>query len=837
MKAKSKMPRLLSALIVISILSVITISQVQPATGQTTRTGGWLDAITINVGSGDPIDDVQSDIFDIYSQSLPANQYELVEDDPTIKVSTSSGLYYELTLNPAVFYDDTKLNPFADQQIREAMNWLIDRSHLNDITYDGLALEKFFPIVTYFPDYERYLTKVTQLETDYAYNLSKAEGLINARMLALGANNVGDGWYFEGEPVKIILLIRNDSDGLRVPMGDYVADQLEAIGFHTERQYLTSSEATPLWVGGDPADGQWHIYTGAWSATVIDRDEGDNFQFFLSPNSAYGFSGLWQAYEPTPEFEDIMEKLAYNTFSTLDDRDILFERALEYSMQFAVRIWLLDGRSISIRRADTTIANDLGAGIGGNMWPYTARFTDLEGGHMRIGASDLLLDSWNPISGSNWAYDQFPARATLDYGLVFNPHDGLALPQRVRSAVVTAETGLPITKTEDWVTLEFTDKIVVPDDAWADWDAAAKKFITEGDLHATDTHAKVRSVVVYPIDLFSKVKWHDGSPLSPADFVMNMILPFDRTKPASPIYDPGAFRDESILGIRITSLNPLTIETYRTGFQLDAELNVVDWWPNGGYGPSPWHTTALAARAEAAHLLAFSADKAGTLGVPWTNYIDGPSLSILRTQLDACISTHHIPYATTLSSYISTADADLRWQNLRKWYTNYGHFWVGSGPYFLEDVNWLGKSLVLRRFAEFPDLSDRWDIFQEGEITTLLIDHPDGAPGSTFIIYGYGYLPNQTADIYINWVKVGSVGTGPDGGFTFTLEMPDSAGTGVYLVSVRIPLLTRDTVMSRTLSLILDEEAPLRETEPLDTHIESTVTDPVKQIFMPVIMR
>ena len=38
--------------------------------------------------------------------------------------------------------------------------------------------------------------------------------------------------------------------------------------------------------------------------------------------------------------------------------------------------------------------------------------------------------------------------------------------------------GLPVGKSLDWVELDFADEIVVPDDAWYDWDATTQTFIT-----------------------------------------------------------------------------------------------------------------------------------------------------------------------------------------------------------------------------------------------------------------------------------------------------------------------------------------------------------------------
>lgn len=803
--------------------------------GETDRTGAWVDRVNIGVVDYQTsIDQIKNGNIDMYTNSLGADAYSQIQYDPAIDVGFSNGLYYELSINPAVFYDTNKLNPFTVREIREAMNWLIDRDYLNQNIYGNIGLPKFFSIITNNPDYVRYSDKVSELETKYAYNPVLANTIISSKMIALGATKISGKWYFKGQPVTIILLIRNDSDGTRLPIGDYVADQLESIGFTADRQYKKSSEANPIWVLGDPADGLWHIYTGAWSATIVSRNEGDNFQFYYSPTSVYGFSGLWQSYNPTAEFELIMQKLAYNQYSTMAERDLLFNRALELELEFAVRIWLIDGKNIVPRRATVTVANDLAAGENTPLWPLTIRHREVEGGTINIGSPDLFVDPWNPIAGTNWAFDNFAIKATADSALMPDPTTGLYHPQRIERAEVYAKTGLPVNKTLDWVTLNFVNSIQVPDDAWVAWDAVGQKFLTaaQADPLRQNRDAIIKSVVIYPDDLFSTVSWHDGSPLDVADFVMAMIMKFDRGNPASEIYD---FAEEANLtaftsnfkGVRIISENPLIIETFWNSYQLDAELNVTTWWPEGDLGPSPWHTTALAAYAEKEELLAFSADKADTLGVPWTNYMSGYSLNILSNQLGFIAIDHYLPYPATMNAYLSESEVDLRWSNLAKWYATYGHFWVGNGAFYIDELLWNEKSLSLARFEAFPDPSDKWERFQEGSHSMLAVDYSEGAPGSTFTIVGQGYPPKSEAKISVNFGEVGTTTTDSEGGLKFTFTIPEGTDPGLVLLTVSV---------NPTYSIWLNVNPiyPLRENTKLPVHIEPTVINPLLQVFLPL---
>jgi len=91
-------------------------------------------------------------------------------------------------------------------------------------------------------------------------------------------------------------------------------------------------------------------------------------------------------------------------------------------------------------------------------------------------------------------------------GLMGDPYTGLAWPQRIESATLTYKEGLPIKHNLDWLTVETAPQIDVPEDAWVDWDAAEQRFITVGEKFPDGLTANIKSVVVYPDDLFETVK-------------------------------------------------------------------------------------------------------------------------------------------------------------------------------------------------------------------------------------------------------------------------------------------------------------------------------------------
>ncbi|HXF60816.1 MAG TPA: ABC transporter substrate-binding protein [Caldilineaceae bacterium] len=694
------------------------------------RTGPWVDEIVVveEPSAEAAVTRLRASEIDVYAFAVSAPEvFQQVEAADDLDYVRSFGANTELTFNPAgpVFEGTGKLNPFAVPRIREAMNWLVDRDYIAQEIHGGLAVPRYLAINSAFPDYAKLVDVARQLEIEYAYNPERAREIITEEMEALGAELVNGTWQYNGEPVELIFLIRTEDE--RRDIGDYVATQLEGLGFAVRRDYRTAQEAATIWTQSDPNEGLFHIYTGGWVTTVVSRDQAANFNFYYTPR---GLSRpLWQAYAPSPEFDEIADRLARRDFQTLEERRDLFAQALRLSMQDSVRVWLVDRLSISPYRADLSVAGDLAGGISGSwLWPHTLRRSGEVGGVVRIAMPSILPDPWNPLEGSNWVYDQMLTRSTGDLGLLPDPFTGLSWPQRVERAQVFIREGLPVAKTLDWVELTFVPENKVPEDAWIDWDAAAQRFITVGEKHPDGLTANRKSVTYYPADLYD-LQWHDGSALSLGDIVLSMILLFDQAKPESPIYDEAQVPSyetfqEHFRGVRIVQENPLVVEYYSDLYLLDAEQNVADWMPYYSQGPGAWHTLGLGIRAETNRELAFSSDKADALQVEWMSYIAGPSLEILEEHLVAARTDGFIPYAPTLGQYVTAEEAQTRWENLQAWYDEKGHFWVGIGPFYLERAFPVEGMVQLKRHPNFPDPADKWTRFEEPRIAEAEIDGP-----------------------------------------------------------------------------------------------------------------
>ena len=230
-------------------------------------------------------------------------------------------------------------------------------------------------------------------------------------------------------------------------------------------------------------------------------------------------------------------------------------------MQEGARTWLADGLSFSPFKPGIKVVADLSGGIqGADLWALTMRWGDLPGGAMTIANASILTENWNPIAGTNQVYDQMIMKGVGDQAVIADPYTGLYWPQRIERAELFAVEGLPITSSYDWMKLEFVPEIVVPEDAWIDWDAAAQRFIPASEYYTDTVTARTKLVVYYPANLYD-ILWHDGSKFSLADILMAWILNWDTGKEASPLYDAAQVPNldsfqSHFKGLRIVQENP-----------------------------------------------------------------------------------------------------------------------------------------------------------------------------------------------------------------------------------------------------------------------------------------
>ncbi|AGA33999.1 solute binding protein-like protein [Thioalkalivibrio nitratireducens DSM 14787] len=689
------------------------------------RTGALVDQIVFTQESdvGKVTGLIEAGTHHVFGQGVTSTTvFQRLRDSERAAYDLAFGSSMELTVNPAgPHFASGELNPFYVREVREALNWLINRRYVAEELYGGLAVPRFLPLNTVFPDYARLAEAARALELRYQHDPVRAERVIQREMERLGATREDGRWVYQGQPVRVSVLIRTEDARKRV--GDYVANLMEDLGFRVERLYRTAEEASRIWIAGDPHAGRWHLYTGGWISTVINRDLAENFSYYYTPRGRP--DPLWQVYTPDPEFDEAADRLQRRDYESWDEREALMTRALELAMQDSVRVWVADQLNVLPHAREVELAVDLAGGISGSrLWPYTIRFRDRVGGRVVFAVPNLLTEPWNPVAGSNWIFDTMIMRALGDIELIPDPFTGLYWPQRIERAELTVQEGVPVVRSHDWLSLETAERIEVPEDTWIDWDGAAGRFVTVAERHPEGVTARTRTRVLYEPGYLER-QWHDGSPVSLADMVLPWILSFERADENSALFDPSHVPTFEVFqrhfrGWRIVSQDPLVIEIYSDQIYPDAETIVAARTPSA----SPWHTLALGIRAEAAGDLAFSSLKADRERLTWMSLVAGPSLAILDRHLDAALHDGFVPFPEALADFVGADEAGARFRALADWREARGHFWVGDGPFYLHSVHALERTLVLRRFEDFPDRSDKWLRFTRPAIPELELDGP-----------------------------------------------------------------------------------------------------------------
>ena len=319
----------------------------------------------------------------------------------------------------------------------------------------------------------------------------------------------------------------------------------------------------------------------------------------------------------------------------------------------------------------------------------------------------------------------------------------------------------------------------------------------------------------YPAELWD-VTWHDGSPMSMGDFIMPMIMPYAMGREGSELFDPSQASSleaslASFKGQKIISTDPLVIELYSDTWYADAEQNAVPFrtafWPEYGYGQSGWSMVAVGNLAERDGELAYSADKADANEIEWANWIGGPSLEILAAKLDEAIAENYIPFEPTMGQYVTADEAAARYANLKAFYEEYGHFWIGTGPYVLDDVFLVEKNATLTYNPNYMDPADKWAMFSTPRVAEIAVDGPgrvtigEEVTFDVFVTFeGEAYPADDVAemkyllfDAQSNLIEVGAAELVEDGYYTVTLSADTTAqleagANKLEVVSIVIPV-------------------------------------------------
>ncbi len=235
--------------------------QATPATAAAASVGGAADTITFGAYNVDqaPLN-VQNGDVDLYIFGLKTAGAKSLEGNDQVRLIDAPASTVSLLLNPAPAPDGA-LNPFSIKEVRQAMQYLIDRDFIASDIYQGRALPMFTNISP--TDYDQLTIFPVVSAANIRYDNDLATKQITDAMTAAGASKDGGTWSFGGKPIQIKIVTRVEDE--RRDIGDLVRSSLEQLGFQVAPQYQEFGPATLAVYASDPKTFQWHIYTEGWS--------------------------------------------------------------------------------------------------------------------------------------------------------------------------------------------------------------------------------------------------------------------------------------------------------------------------------------------------------------------------------------------------------------------------------------------------------------------------------------------------------------------------------------------------------------------------------------------
>jgi peptide/nickel transport system substrate-binding protein len=602
---------------------------------------------------------------------------ELAEQSDKVDLIEAFGLYNEFFVNPLETTDS--FNPFSIKEVREALNWLIDREYIVNELWYGRGVPKTTMFKAIGPDYARVAGDMKQLENEYEYDFEKAKTQIFSALEDAGAVIQDGKWYYNGTLLTAKLLIRIEDE--RRPTGDYLASQIEQLGITVERNHKPSLECWLLYGAYGPSKtGEWHIYTSGWISLAMQAYEDDLVWFMYSEDNA----PLYSEYEPSPLLRVAADTLVNGEYLSMEERNDLVVTSTDLSLEDGGHIMIMD------QIVSFPYSTDLGPYVydlyGGDqsLWSLrTFRYTE-PGGIIKLGAIRIFQEGFNPVCGFSWLYDVYVQYLIEDLGTWPHPHTGRYIPVRTAFDVVTAG---PI------------GNLSVPSDAWQ-YNFTAQAFQDVG------ANVVATSKITYNLTLG---KWHHGEDITKEDILYNIAEIYKVTTPGSDVYDVVAVSPErsiftnNLKGIKFLSDN--IIEVYTDYWHPDETY--IAYYNDEIWPTTPWEKIALANDVVSEMLLAWSIDNADLWGVDMLDATKGESLPILATALTALQTANYIP--PELNGMVSESEAEARWSAYAAWYADMGHFYVSNGPYYFDHADTDALQMSLKPFKEYPFKADVWD--------------------------------------------------------------------------------------------------------------------------------
>jgi len=650
--------------------------------------GTYFDAVKFIQYSDEntALQEIRNGHLDLYYSAIPS---DLIDDKVRndLKIFQSTGKLFSLLINPAV--STNQFNPFSIQDVRFALNYLVDRELIVDEILNGNGEPMISAYKPYDPDYLLILNVLQSF--NFRHNPPLAEQIISNALEKAGAQKMDGHWLFQSKPIEITIFIRND-ESIRKNIGEVLATQLEQMGFTVKKDYGDLNKAYTVVYGSDPADLKWSIYTEGYSTSSFVRYDSVTLAQMYAPwlgnMPGFGNPDYWNFKDD--DIDALTLAISNGNFTSSEERSKLIQNGVDKGIRDSVRIFLACQTDQEIANKKVQgIINDFGAGITSRFTPINARS---DSDTLTVGVKSIYQGAWNPIGGFADAYSRQIWSVVDDPASFKDPFTGLTIPIRETWNV---STNGPMDK----------DKMDVPSDAIV-WNATNQEWVHVG------TGVKAKSKVTFHLQ-FSN--WHNKIPMDMNDVLYGVYFAFQwasGSTAGSKTFDSGvspalAQSIKTLIGVRVIDSN--TIEVYQDYWHFDkGEIaSSAQVWAD-----VPWEIIYASEKGVIDGKFAFSKSYAVGKNVEWLSLIVPNHAKIIQSYLEDFVKEKSIPKAlanvTDPNYFIS------RYESSISWISQHNHAVISNGPYYLDSYSPESRTIVVKSFVDntYPIPYGYWKKFE-----------------------------------------------------------------------------------------------------------------------------
>jgi len=638
------------------------------------------------------LEEVRNGNLDLYYYTISPDRLENNQDARGLQVFDSTGGSYSILINPA---ESEKFNPFSSQEVRFAINYLVDRKLIVNELMGGYGS----PSISYYglSDPE-YLTVIEQLEEfNFKYNPTLAEKIISKALEERGAIKNDGKWEKDEVPIEIIIFIRSD-DPVRKSIGEILSVELEKIGFTIKKDFGDLNKAFVVVYGSNPSDVKWSLYTEGWGKSAFVRYDAVGLGQMYSPwfSNMPGFNdpSYWN-YE-NDKLDMLTQKIYTGDFETSEQRTKLIQEAVVEGINESVRIFLANKIDQYVANKEISgVVNDFGAGVPSRFTPINAKSSQDE---LVIGVKQIYQGAWNPIGGLTDSYSRHIWGIISDPATFKHPFTGETFPVR---ATWQVETKGP------------NEKINISQDAKM-WNPSLQKW------EKVDENAQATSKVTFD---FKFSNWHNGEKMDMNDILHSLYFTVEwgtqtdeNDKTFDTEFTPRAAQSiQTIKGVN--QIDEDTIEVYVDYWHFD-EGEIADWavlWSS-----VPWEITAAMENAVIDGKVSFSRSGATSKNVNWLSLIIPNDANIIKNYLQEFKEANYIPRSLKNNNENSEYYQN-RYDSSIKWIQNHQHAVISNGPFYLESYAPESRTIKVIAFDDesYPFKKGEWERFEKTNFPSI----------------------------------------------------------------------------------------------------------------------